>query len=153
MLRSTDVQYKSEKKIAGRVEGRLTNIEKMMSKLTSVVKERRQEREMESNYNQTPGQERDCDKVSDVQARTAGNIETTERSNRKQRFTPISDTDIFCDDTFVRYHVFEFTQESKKCANPYALINEVKTVTGYPPKPVSGDNKRSITVEVSTKEH
>ena len=85
-----------------------------------------------------------------MQTYTAGNSETAERSNKKQRFTPISDTGIFCEDTFVRYHVFEFTEESKKCVHPYALNDEVKTVTGYPPKRVSGNNKRWVTVEVST---
>ena len=86
-----------------------------------------------------------------MQARTAGNIETTERSNSKQRFTPISDASIFCEDTFVRYHVFEFTEKSNYCVSPYALIDEVKSVTGYPPKRMSGINKRSVTVKVSTK--
>ena len=153
VLRSTNTQYKSEQKTAGGVEGRLINIEKMMSRLTSVVEEQRKEREMESNRSQTSRQDSDGNKeASDVQASTAGISEPKERSNRKQRFTPISDTGMFCEDTFVQYHVFEFTEESKKCVNPYALIDEVKTVTGYPPKRVSGNNKRSVTVEVSTKE-
>ena len=122
-----------------------------MSRVTNVVEERRNERKMESNRSQTSRQESDSDKeTSEVQACTVGNIETMERSNRIQRFTPISDTGIFCEDTFVLYHVFEFTEESKKRVDPYALIDEGKT---YPPKRVSGNNKRSVTVEVSTKEH
>ena len=52
MLRSTNTQYKLEK-TTGVVEGRLTNIETMMSRLTSVVEERRKEREMDSNRSQT----------------------------------------------------------------------------------------------------
>ena len=75
----------------------MTNIDRLTSRLTSVVEKRRKEREIESNYCRTSGQERSVDKeASDGQARTAGNIETTERNNRKQSFTPMSDTGIFC---------------------------------------------------------
>ena len=45
---SSHVQNKSEKKTAGRVEGRSTNIE-MMSRLTSVIEERRKEREIKKS--------------------------------------------------------------------------------------------------------
>ena len=48
--------------------------------------------------------------------------------------------------------IVEFKEEAGKCVNPYALIEQVKAVTGSPPKRVFGNNRRSVTVEVSRKE-
>ena len=45
MLKSADGEYKPDKRTAGGVEGRLTNIEKMMNRLTNVVAEQRKEQE------------------------------------------------------------------------------------------------------------
>ena len=59
---------------------------------------------------------------------------------------------MFCEETFARYFIVEFTEEARKCVNLYALIDEVKTVTGSPPKRVFGYNGRLVTVEVSRKE-
>ena len=54
----------------------------------------------------------------------------------------MADTKVFCDGTFIRYHTLEFSEELMKCVNPYVLIDEVKTMTGYLPKRVIGSNKR-----------
>ena len=59
---------------------------------------------------------------------------------------------MFCDETFARYFIVEFTEEARKCVNSYALIEEVKRVPGTPPKRAFGNHRRLVTVEVSRKE-
>ena len=78
--------------------------------------------------------------------------ETNDHIRKKQRFASMTLDNMFGDKTFVRYFVVELTEEARKCVSPYALIDEVKTVTGSPPKRVFGNNRRSVTVEVSRKE-
>ena len=131
--RDTDTQYKSKKNSAGKMEERLTNIERMMSKLKSVVEERRKEREIESNRSQTSRQKSDGDKEVSVY----GKFQYWYDLRRHICAVPC---------------LCEFTEESNKCVDSYSLIDEVKKVTRCPPKRVSGNKKRLVTVEVSTKE-
>ena len=64
---------------------------------------------------------------------------------------PLVTTDLY-DYSFIRYFVVEFSEEARLCVNPYDIIEEVKRVTGSPPKRVFGNNGRSVAVEVETKE-
>ena len=67
------------------------------------------------------------------------------------RFTLFASADLY-DDPFVKYFVVEFSEEARQCVNSHAIIDEGKKGTGSPPKRVLGNNRRSVTVEVRTKE-
>ena len=90
--------------------------------------------------------------IGSVQPPNGSKNEINDNVRKKQRFAPVTLDNMFCEETFARYFIVEFTEEAKKCVNPYALIDEVETVTGSPPKRVFGNNRRSVTVEVSSKD-
>ena len=49
---------------------------------------------------------------------------------------------------FNKYYIVKFNEQSKRQVNPYAVINKIEELTGCPPKPVTGNNRVSFTVEV-----
>ena len=48
--------------------------------------------------------------------------------------------------------MIKLTEESKRCVNPYAIIDEITKETGLAPKRVFGNNRMSLTVEISSRD-
>ena len=51
--------------------------------------------------------------------------ETTPRKD-KERVMPLMTTDLY-NFSFIRYFVVRFSEEARRCVNPYAIIEEVKS--------------------------
>ena len=56
------------------------------------------------------------------------------------------------DGIYSRFYLVKFTEESRRCVNPYALIEKITKDTGSMPKRVFGNNRMSLTVEVNSQE-
>ena len=51
---------------------------------------------------------------------------------------------------FAKFYILSFNEQGRKFANPYAIINRIKEMTGERPKKSTGNNKSSFTIEAST---
>ena len=128
-----------------------------MCKLKAIIGKQDEEETQKTRHNDPPAlraveiDKETANKPNHVGSHMSNGLRDTSSRRTKKRFMPLVTTDLF-DYSFSRYFVVELSEEARRCVNPYAIIEEVKRVTRSPPKRVFGNNRRSVAVEVETKE-
>ena len=139
---TSDYRVGEDRSSAAGMDGRISNIERLMGELKEVIDKKQKEESTQRHEIREKEQKEENVKRQDESAASL----SSKRS--KVRYSRVDITSNNHAVPLARYYIFKFTEESRRSVNPYSVIDKVKEVTGVNPKRVFGNNRTSLTAEL-----
>ena len=142
---ASDHRVIGEKSSTFGLEGRISNIERLVSELKVEIDKKQEETRTVQSDEVTGKKEvrKDNDKQQDGNASTQ-----TIRQTKKVKHSRIDLNNNENEVPLSLYYVFKFSEESRRSVNLYDIVDKVKEISGMHPKRVFGNNRNSVTVEL-----
>ena len=135
-------------KAHGGIEGKIANIERMMDELKAKAEKPKEGNKTVENHTKAVTIDED-ESGRESAASIARRLLDERKQAKKKEYRTVNLAEI-PDKTYNKFYMMKLTEESRRCVNPYSLIERIEKDTGAAPKRVFGNNRLSLTVEVSS---